>query len=126
VAKPAAMMRKMTVPAAFQQHHQVSRTSRRNRETGQRSPKHRRRSRPAGQDAGLKEILTDFIFLGEQALIALFITVLQLSVSLFSMSKEILKAKTATLLDTNFGRLMFIKDDQQHVKSMETGQNAKI
>ena len=42
---------------------------------------------------------------------------------LFSVGKNILRAKRASLSDANFEMLMFIKGNQHHVEGMETDMN---
>ncbi|CAI9725698.1 XP_042229523.1uncharacterized protein LOC121871369 [Octopus vulgaris] len=75
-----------------------------------------------------KEVLTEVTFLSEQVLINLFTkynTAIPSSVAverLFSISKNILRAKRATLSDDNFKRLMFIKGNQYHAEAMEKAQ----
>ena len=81
--------------------------------------------------AGSEEVLTEVAFLGEQVLIDLFIkynTAVPSSVAverLFSIGKDILRAKRAVLSDGNFERLMFMKGNQHHVEALEKGQKAK-
>jgi len=76
-------------------------------------------------DAGSKDTLTDAAFMGEQVFIDLFIkfnTSIPSSAAverLFSIGKDILTAKRATLSDANFEKLMFMKGNQHHVSAME-------
>ena len=76
-------------------------------------------------DGGSKDCLTDAAFMGEQTLIDLFIkfnTGIPSSAAverLFSVGKDILRAKRANLSDGTFGKLMFMKGNQQHVGKMQ-------
>ncbi|XP_042229523.1 uncharacterized protein LOC121871369 [Homarus americanus] len=83
-------------------------------------------------EAGSKEVLTDVAFLGEQVLIDLFNkynTAIPSSAAvecLFSIGKDVLRAKRATLSDGNFERLMFMKGNQHHVEAMEKTQPLQL
>ena len=78
-----------------------------------------------------KEVLTDVAFLGEPLLTKLF-TKFKIAIpssaaveSLFSIGKDISTAKRATLSDINFEKLMFMKGNHHHVKTMEEEQEDK-
>jgi hypothetical protein len=68
---------------------------------------------------------SDATFLGEPALISLFVkynTAIPSSAAVerfFSIGKDILRAKRSSLSDTNFDMLMFLKGNQHHAASLE-------
>ena len=76
-------------------------------------------------DSGSKDALNDAAFMGEPVLIDLFVkynTAIPSSATverLFSIGKDILTPKRATLSDENFEKLMFMKGNQHHVAAME-------
>lgn len=79
-------------------------------------------------EAGSKEGLADVAFVGEQVLIDLFTkynTPIPSSAAVecfFSIGRDILRAKRASLSDGNFERLMFMKGNQHHIKEMKKTQ----
>uniref|UniRef100_UPI00358E27E8 uncharacterized protein n=1 Tax=Myxine glutinosa TaxID=7769 RepID=UPI00358E27E8 len=78
-----------------------------------------------------KDLLTDAAFLGEQVLVDLFIkfnTAIPSSAAverLFSMGKDILRAKRSSLSDENFGMLMFMKGNEHLMDKMENEKKRK-
>ncbi len=68
---------------------------------------------------------SDATFLGEPALISLFMkynTAIPSSAAVerfFLIGKDILRAKRLSLSDTNFDMLMFLKSNQHHAASLE-------
>ncbi|KAK8745803.1 hypothetical protein OTU49_000018, partial [Cherax quadricarinatus] len=79
-------------------------------------------------ETGSKEVASEVAVLGEQVLIDLFIkynTTIPSSAAaehLFSIGKDILMAKRATLSDGNFERLILMKGNQHHIRAMEKAQ----
>uniref|UniRef100_A0A0L8GJ26 HAT C-terminal dimerisation domain-containing protein n=1 Tax=Octopus bimaculoides TaxID=37653 RepID=A0A0L8GJ26_OCTBM len=78
-----------------------------------------------------KELLTDAALLGEQVLVDLFIkfnTAIPSSAAvecLFSMGKDILRAKSSLLSDENFDMLIFMKGNMHLMNKMENEKKRK-
>ena len=76
----------------------------------------------------MKEILTEVAFWDEPALMKLFSkfnTASAAAESLFSIGKDRVSSKKASLSDANFEKLMFMKGNHHHVKTMEKEQEDK-
>jgi len=75
-----------------------------------------------------KEILTEVAFWGEPVLIKLFSkfnTASAAAERLFSIGKDRVSSKGASLSDANSEKLMFMKGNHHHVETMEKEQEDK-